>query len=211
MKTREFFGMLFFGMIAILPAAAGGSSEAHLSPEATDAAWQGAFNTLTENYSGEAKTYAEFPFWALISPKERYLEQGSYSLTVTYSGLLAKPYVISSKELIDNPNYYYGEKSGKDKDTFLSFETGSSTHSFPEKYLHQFASPTPTKDISPATNAAQGETTGKIRITYTLAALDDAGRPMTKTVEIPVTFERRDCEAYSKDLWIKSGSGWIRK
>jgi hypothetical protein len=193
MKTRDFFGMLFFSVATIVPATAGGSSAAHMYPEATESAWQGAFNAPNENYGGEAKSYANVV--------NNEYELSSYSLIVKYKDL-AKPYVISKEELEDNSNYYYGPASGKDRDTFLGFETGSSTHSFPLKYLHQFAFPTPTKNTS-TTNTIPG---GKIRIYYT-----PVGADKETFVDIPVTIELRDCEAYGKDMWIQSGEGWIGK
>jgi hypothetical protein len=183
MKTREFFGMLFLSVATIVPATASGGSDSRIKPDATDSAWQGAFNALNQNYSGEAKSYPG-------DSTTDNLETRTYSLTVKYEDVT--PYVISANKLEDNPNYYYGQKNGTDRDTFLGFiETGSSTHSFPEKYLHQFAFPTPTKDISPK-ETIQG---GVIRIHYTTAD----GKPKSK--DIQVVIELRNCEAYSDGVW----------
>lgn len=199
MKTREFFAALFLSAAAIAPAAATGSSDAHLYPEATDGAWQRAFNALNEDYGGEAGTYAGTVVNESVSAADDVIESGSYSLTVEYKD--AAPYVISAQELTENnQNYYYGEKNGKNKDTFLGFETGSSTHLFLEKYLHQFAFPTPTKN----TGKTEVIYNAAIRIYYTLANGEE------RHVDIPVVFERRDCEAYSQGVWTKSGDGWIK-
>jgi hypothetical protein len=187
--------MLMMGMAVISPVMAGGSSTAHLYPESPAQALKRSRN---ETYEGKAGTYR--------GEYEDSNMRNFYTLTIRYAA--TTPYVIKKSALINNPNYYYGPMNGSDTDTFFGFETGSSSHQFPERYLHQYALPTATKD--PSVNETISN--GKIRITYTLA---DGKTTVTK--DIDVVFQRRNCEAYSNGRWQAnaweggSPSGWIAK
>jgi hypothetical protein len=127
----------------------------------------------------------------------KYLYKNA-SITFSYSD--AAPYVISGNAFHGNPNYYRGELSERKHHWDLSGDHYAETFYFRATKLHRYAFPTTTKNES-LTQTIAG---GKIRITYTPAG---GG---TKTADIPVVFEKRDCEAYGKGLWIQSGSGWIQ-
>lgn len=112
-----------------------------------------------------------------------------------------KPYIMSGQAFRGNPNYYRQELSERRHHWDLAGDHYGDTYYFRETILHRFAFPTPTKK----TDAAKIEG-GSITILYTLA------NGVEKPFKIPVTFERRECEAYSAGMWIEDGKGgWTRK
>lgn len=207
MRKLTAFAVMLMGIAAGIPLTAGGSSSAHLYPVSPSQAIQRSFN---ENYAGKEGTYPSANFPGQTTYGGSY-QQGNtttyYSVTVGYTPL-DKPYVIKKSAFMNNPNYYYGPMSGTDTETWFVFETGSSSHSFPERYLHQYFYPTATKD----TSTSETISGGRIRITYTLA---DGKTTVTK--DIPVNFEKRECEAYSNGRWQENAweggkaAGWVSK
>jgi hypothetical protein len=225
---------LLMSTAAVIPLTAGGSSEARLYVESPSPFINTVFNgggstfngrSYSDNGSGIAGSYDGAPnvypyntylkYTYTVGPSDDYHDEtinvlDSFArVTIRYAGDTV-PYVIKNTAFFSNPNYYYGPMSGRDTDSFLGFETGSSGHDFPERYLHRYAYPTATKDASVVQNGTVSG--GKIRITYTLA---DGKTAVTK--DIPVVFQRRDCEAYSNGRWQANAwegakpVGWIVK